>query len=334
MRTKDRQPLVSSFEKPMKIVVLDGYCTNPGDLSWDGLTKVATAEIFERTPLADVVTRAADADGILVNKVPLTAETLAKLPKLKYIGVLATGFNIVDTAAARQRNITVTNIPTYGTQSVAQHALALLLELTNRVALHNDASRNGEWSRNADWSYAKTPLVELAGKELGIVGFGRIGQQTARIAHAMGMRIKAYDQNMKHGPTDYPFTWISLKGLLEECDVVSLHCPLFEDTRGLINAQTLKRMKRTAFLLNTSRGPLIDEPALATALNEEQIAGAGLDVLSEEPPSHDNPLLSAKNCIVSPHIAWATKDARDRLLGIAIDNLRAFLDGHPQNVVN
>ncbi len=318
----------------MKIVVLDGYCTNPGDLSWDRLTQIGESEIYDRTSSSELLPRASGAEIILTNKVPFPAETLDQLPDLKYIGVLATGFNIIDLKAATQRNITVTNIPSYGTHSVAQHAISLLLELTNQTALHSESSRQGNWSRNADWSFAQTPLVELAGKEFGVVGYGRIGQQTARIAHALGMKIKAYDHNMNKGPKDYPFTWISLKGLLEECDVISLHCPLVEDTRGLINAQTLKRMKPSAYLLNTSRGPLIDEQALANALNADQIAGAGLDVLVEEPPVSGSPLLSAKNCIVTPHIAWATQEARSRLLDIAISNIQAWVSGSPANVVN
>lgn len=318
----------------MKIVVLDGYCTNPGDLDWKDLNEVGQVTLFDRSPASEIAARAKEAEAILINKVEISGKILAELPALKYIGVLATGYNVVDIAAARERKITVTNIPAYGTESVAQHAIALLLALTNQVAIHNDASRDGEWSRNSDWSYSKAPLHELAGKTFGVAGFGRIGQQTARIAHALGMQVKAYDHNMNKGPKDYPFTWISLKGLLEECDVVSLHCPLVPETRGMINAQTLKRMKPTAFLLNTSRGPLIDEQALADALNAGQITGAGLDVLSEEPPVSGSPLLNAKNCIVTPHIAWATKEARERLLSIAVKNLRAWRDGSPQNVVS
>lgn len=317
----------------MKIVVLDGYCTNPGDLSWSALKNIGDVEIFDRTAPDEVLVRTTGADAVFTNKTALPGSLLNQLPKLKYIGVLATGYNIVDLPAARERGITVTNIPSYGTHSVGQHAIALLLELTNQVALHSAATCQGEWSANPDWSFTRSPLMELAGKEFGVVGFGRIGQQTARIAHALGMKIKAYDHNMNKDPKDYPFTWISLKGLLEECDVVSLHCPLVEDTRGIINAQTLKRMKPTALLLNTSRGPLIDEQALADALNQQQIAGAGLDVLNEEPPVSGSPLFSAKNCIITPHNAWATKEARERLLSLAIDNLQSWVNGHPQNVV-
>lgn len=318
----------------MKIVVLDGYCLNPGDLSWDALRELGELEVHDRTPSGELLSRAAGATAVFSNKTPLSAQTLASLPDLRFIGVLATGYNVIDTAAARERGIRVANIPTYGTQSVGQHAIALLLEFTNRVAAHAVASRTGAWSRSPDWSYTAAPLAELAGKTMGIVGFGRIGQQTGRVAHALGMKVTAHDSNMNQGPADYPFEWISLKGLLEESDVVSLHCPLFPETKGMINAQTLKRMKRSAILINTSRGPLIEDQALADALNDGVIAGAALDVLSEEPPPADHPLLGAKNCIVTPHIAWATREARERLLGMAVENLRAWLDGAPRNVVN
>jgi glycerate dehydrogenase len=315
----------------MKIVVLDGYCLNPRDLDWSGLEALGEVVVHDRTAGADILARAAGADALLTNKTPLSRETQAKLPDLKYIGVLATGYNIVDLAAATERGIVVTNIPTYGTASVGQHAIALLLALTNRIAEHAAAARDGGWAKNPDWSLALTPLMELSGKILGIVGFGRIGQQTGRIGHALGMKIQAHDMNMNQDPGDYPFTWISLKGLLEESDVVSLHCPLFPETQGMINEQTLKRMKRNAILLNTSRGPLVDEAALADALNNGVIAGAGLDVLNEEPPVSGSPLLTAKNCIVTPHIAWATKEARSRLLDIAVNNLKAWIAGKPEN---
>jgi glycerate dehydrogenase len=321
-------------ETSRKIVVLDGYCTNPGDLDWSALRTLGDVAIYDRTPAEQVAERAADAAALLVNKVTLSREVLASLPNLCYVGVLATGYNIVDIAAARERGIVVTNLPTYGTHSVAQHAIALLLHLTNRVALHDDAVRAGEWGAQPDWSYAKSPLAELAGRTFGVIGFGRIGRQTARVAHALGMKINAYEQTMDERGEDFPFTWISLKGLLEESDVVSLHCPLTADNRGTINAQTLRRMKRNAILLNTSRGPLVDESALAEALNNGVIAGAGLDVLQEEPPANGSPLLTAKNCVVTPHIAWATREARERLLGIAVENLRAWIEGRVQNVVS
>jgi glycerate dehydrogenase len=317
----------------MKIVILDGHALNPGDLSWDALQQVADVEVHERTRESDVVSRAADAEMVLTNKTPLSAATLAQLPKLKYIGVLATGYNIVDTAAARERSIVVTNIPTYGTASVAQFAIALLLELCHHVGLHGEAVRNGEWSRNPDWSFWKTPLIELSGRTMGIVGFGRIGRQTGAIGAALGMRIVANDANEANAP-DYPdFAWMSVDDLVRESDVISLHCPLFADNKGMIHRDRLAQMKRTAFLLNTSRGPLVVDQDLADALNNGVIAGAGLDVLSVEPPLETNPLLSAKNCIVTPHIAWATKEARSRLLDMAVGNVKAFLDGRVQNAV-
>jgi glycerate dehydrogenase len=270
---------------------------------------------------------------VLTNKTPLSAATLAQLPKLKYIGVLATGYNVVDTAAARERGIVVTNIPTYGTASVAQFAIALLLELCHHVGLHGEAVRKGEWSQNPDWSFWKTPLIELSGRTLGIVGFGRIGRQTAAIGAALGMKIVANDSSETNAP-DYPdFAWKSVDDLVREADVVSLHCPLFADNKGMIHRERLAQMKRSAFLLNTSRGPLVVDQDLADALNEGVIAGAGLDVLSVEPPLASNPLLSARNCIVTPHIAWATKEARSRLLDTAVANVNAFLAGRVQNAV-
>jgi glycerate dehydrogenase len=317
----------------MKIVVLDGYALNPGDLTWDSLKQIGAVEIHDRTPADLVVARAKEAEIVLTNKTPLNRTTLSQLPALKYIGVLATGYNIVDTEAARERGIVVTNIPTYGTASVAQFAMALLLELCHHVGLHGEAVRNGEWSRNPDWSFWKTPLVELSGKTMGIIGFGRIGRQTGAIAAALGMRVVANDASEVNAP-DYPgFEWMALDRIVSEVDVLSLHCPLFAENKGMINKQRLGRMKRSAFLLNTSRGPLVVDEDLADALNEGVIAGAGLDVLSVEPPVSSNPLLSAKNCIVTPHIAWATREARTRLLDIAVENIRGFISGRVVNAV-
>jgi glycerate dehydrogenase len=317
----------------MKIVVLDGYALNPGDLSWDELGRCGRVEVHDRTREDQVLERAAGAGMLLTNKTPLSAATLRALPDLRYIGVLATGYNIVDTAAARQGGVTVTNIPTYGTSSVAQFAFALLLELCHHVGLHGEAVREGEWSRSADWSFWKTPLMELSGKTMGIVGFGRIGRQTGAIASAMGMRVIAHDA-VQLNPPDYEgFRWASLDELAAESDVVSLHCPLFAENKGMINRERLGRMKKNALLLNTSRGPLVVDQDLADALNEGVIAGAGLDVLSAEPPLASNPLLSARNCIVTPHIAWATREARKRLLDLAVDNVRSFLAGQTQNTV-
>ena len=317
----------------MKIVVLDGYALNPGDLSWDSLKQLGEVEIHHRTPEELVVERASKADVVLTNKTPLSRASLSRLTALKYIGVLATGYNIVDTQAARERGVVVTNIPTYGTASVAQFAIALLLELCHHVGLHAEAVRDGEWSRNPDWSFWKTPLIELSGKTIGIVGFGRIGRQTAAIAAALGMKVVANDA-VEAGAPDYPgFKWMPLDGLVREVDVLSLHCPLFPENKGMINRERLERMRQSAFLLNTSRGPLVVDQELADALNEGVIAGAALDVLSLEPPIASNPLLSAKNCIVTPHIAWATKEARSRLLDIAVENVRAFIEGRVVNAV-
>ncbi len=317
----------------MKIVVLDGYALNPGDLSWDELRKYGTVEVHDRTPADQVVARTQGAGMALTNKTPLTAATIAALPDLRYIGVLATGYNIVDVAAAKKAGVTVTNIPTYGTASVAQFAFALLLELCHHVGLHGEAVQKGEWSRSADWSFWKTPLVELSGKTMGIVGFGRIGRQVAGIASALGMRVVAHDA-IEQNPPDYDgFGWRSLEDLIAEADVVSLHCPLFADNQGMMNRARLGRMKKSAFLLNTSRGPLVVDQDLADALNEGEIAGAGLDVLSVEPPVASNPLLSARNCIVTPHIAWATREARKRLLDLAVENVRDFLGGRTRNAV-
>ena len=317
----------------MKIVVLDGYALNPGDLSWDELQALGTVSVYDRTAEDEVVDRAAGAELILTNKTPLSAATLSGLPGLRYIGVLATGYNIVDTTAAHDAGITVTNIPTYGTSSVAQFAFALLLELCHHVGLHSEAVRVGEWSRSPDWSFWKTPLIELSGKTMGVVGFGRIGRQTGAIAAALGMRVIAHDAVQSAAPDYNDFYWASLDELVAEADVVSLHCPLFADNKGMISRDRLARMKKSALLINTSRGPLVVDQDLADALNEGVIAGAGLDVLSVEPPLPSNPLLSARNCIVTPHIAWATREARKRLLDLAVDNARSFVRGKTQNAV-
>jgi glycerate dehydrogenase len=317
----------------MKITVLDGYALNPGDQSWDGFRKFGEVEVFDRTMVDEVVQRAAGAAIVLTNKTPLPDYVIRQLPDLRYIGVLATGYNVVDVEAAKERGVAVANIPTYGTASVAQFVFALLLELCHNVRLHADAVRAGEWSRSADWSFWKTPLMELAGKTMGIVGFGRIGRQTGRIADAMGMRILACDTYQGDAPLYTGFRWSSLEEVLRESDVVSLHSPLFPETRGMIHAGTLAMMKPSAFLLNTSRGPLIVDHDLADALNAGRLAGAGLDVLSVEPPIDTNPLLHARNCLVTPHIAWATREARARLMKIAVENVAAFLAGTPRNMV-
>ncbi len=318
----------------MKIVILDGHAINPGDLSWDALRSMGDLEVFDRTPEDNIVLRAREAEALLTTRAPLSARTLAQLNRLRYVGAMFTGYDEIDLKAARERNIVVTNVPTYGTASVAQLVFALLLELCHHVALHSDATHAGEWSRSPDFSFRKTPLVELQDKTMGIVGFGRIGRRVAEIAIAMGMRVIAADAG-KRNPPDWPgFRWCNIDELMSAADVVSLHCPLLPETRGMINAASLSRMKPSSFLINTSRGPLIVERDLADALNGERLAGAAVDVLSSEPPPLDNPLLHAKNCIVTPHIAWATREARSRLIATVVANLRAFLDGRPVNVVD
>ncbi len=316
-----------------KIVVLDGYCINPGDLSWDALLEFGSVTVLDRTAAAQAALCAAGATILLTSKTPLPAEVLAQLPTLRYIGVIGTGYNNVDVEAARRQDITVTNVPTYGTASVAQFVFALLLELCNNAKLHALAVQAGDWSRSLDWSFCKMPMTELSGKVMGIVGFGRIGRQTARIADAFDMPVIASDIQQIDSPPYSGFRWASFEELLRESDVVSLHSPLSPETQGMINARTLSLMKPTAFLINTSRGPLVVEQDLADALNAGRIAGAAVDVLSTEPPAEDNALLSARNCLVTPHIAWATREARARLLDGAIQNLAAFLGGSPSNVV-
>ncbi len=316
----------------MKIVVLDGHTLNPGDLNWDELKALRNCDIYDRTPPDQVIQRAADAELILTNKTIVSREHIRGMPKLKYIGVLATGYNIVDVAAARERNIPVANVPTYGTRSVAQHTFALLLELTQHVGHHAQTVRDGRWTKSPDFCYWDFPLIELEGLTMGIVGLGRIGRTVAELALAFGMNLLASGTTLKPAPAQVQF--VDLELLFRQSDIVSLHCPLTPETKELVNQERLSWMKPSAFLLNTSRGPLIDEAALAEALNSERIAGAGLDVLSIEPPPERNPLLHARNCLITPHIAWATRAARARLMQAAVANVRAFLAGQPQNVVN
>jgi len=318
----------------MKLVVLDGYALNPGDLSWSAMESMVEVVVHERTAADQIVERALDADILLTNKTPLRAATLAQLPKLKFIGVLATGYDVVEVADAKTRGIPVANVPTYGTDSVAQFAFALILELCHRVQLHSEAVRAGEWSSNPDWSFWKTPLIELSGKTLGIAGFGRIGRRTAAIGHALGMRILANDLVQANAPDYEGFRWGTLDEIFAESDVISLHCPLTADNVEMVNAARLAKMKSNAFIVNTSRGKLINMQDLADALNEGRIAGAAIDVLPVEPPPAGNPLFTAKNCILTPHIAWATHGARERLMNIVVENVRAFLAGTPINVVN
>jgi glycerate dehydrogenase len=317
----------------MQIVVLDGYTLNPGDLSWEGLTALGPCAIYDRTPPALVVERARDAEIALTNKVELTRPILEQLPQLKYVGVLATGYNVVDIAAARQRGVLVTNVPSYATKSVAQVALSHLLNLAVRVGPLSQGVAEGRWTRSLDFAYWDDPLIELDSLTAGIVGFGRIGRELAALCRALGMKVKAFSPRT---PKNVPagIAMVGLDELFRTSDVVSLHCPLTSETRQLVNAQRLATMKPTAFLINTGRGMLIDEAALADALNSGRIAGVGLDVLSTEPPHADNPLIRAKSCYITPHIAWATTAARRRLLDLAVKNVQAFLDHCPTNVVN
>ncbi|SPE51804.1 Glycerate dehydrogenase [Verrucomicrobia bacterium] len=316
----------------MKIVVLDGFTLNPGDLDWNELRPLGPCEIHERTPASEVVSRARAADILVTNKAELNRETLQTLPALKYIGVTATGTNVVDLATARSRGIPVTNVPAYGTRSVAQTTMALLLELTQRIGHHAQTVRDGRWSQCPDWCYWDGPLIELDGLTLGIVGLGRIGRAVAALATAFGMKVIACTPTPDSVPPSVRL--VDLETLLRQSDVVSLHCPLTPQTMKLLDAQRLSWMRSGALLLNTSRGGLVDEPALADALNSGQLAGAGLDVLSVEPPPLQHPLLQAKNCIISPHLAWATRAARARLLHESVENIRAFLRGERRNVVN
>ena len=318
----------------MKIVVLDGYTLNPGDLTWEGLEALGTVTVYERTPADKVVERAQDADVIFTNKVSLTEAQLNQLPALRFIGVLATGYNMVAVEAARQKGIVVSNVPGYGTASVVQLTFALLLELTLHVQRHSDAVMEGRWAGSPDFCFWDYPLIELAGKTMGIIGFGSIGEKIADVATAFGMTVigsKRHRTDQSHRPN---FRWAELPELLEQADVVSIHCPLLPETKGLINKTSLAKMKPSALLLNTSRGPIIVEQDLADALNNGVIAGAGIDVLSTEPPAADNPLFMAKNCLITPHIAWATQEARKRLMAMTVDNLTAFIKGNPINVVN
>lgn len=318
-----------------KLVVLDGHTLNPGDLDWEPLKAlVDECDIYERSDVEEIVDRAQGAELVLTNKTPLSVDTLIKLPDLKYIGVLATGHNIVDSNTAKSRGIPVTNIPSYGTKSVAQMTLALLLELTQRVGNHSDAVKNGDWVKCPDFCFWNHPLVELDGLTMGIVGFGRIGQQVAEIAKAFGMKIVATKRESTICNRHPEVNFVSLEELLKISDVVSLHCPLTPETQFLMDGARMSQMKSSAFLLNTSRGPLVDERALADALMSGQIAGAGIDVVELEPPKSESLLYQAPNCYITPHIAWATKEARARLLKTAVENVRCYLEGEPQNVIN
>ena len=320
----------------MKIVVLDGYTENPGDLSWEELGKLGELTVYDRTSLTDeaeAIVRIGDAEIVFTNKTPITRKVLDACPGIRFISLLATGYNCVDYAYAREKGIPVANVPTYGTASVGQFAIALLLEICHHIGHHDASVHAGNWERCADWCYWDYPLIELDGKTMGIIGFGRIGQTTGRIARAMGMEVLAYDSH----PSDAGRAiaeYVDLDALLSRSDVVALHCPLFPETEGIINRETIAKMKDGAILLNNSRGPLVVEQDLADALNAGKLAAAGLDVVSTEPIRGDNPLLNAKNCIITPHISWAPKESRQRIMDCAVSNVKAFLAGSPVNVVN
>ncbi|NTW72240.1 MAG: D-2-hydroxyacid dehydrogenase [Eubacteriaceae bacterium] len=317
----------------MKIVVLDGYTLNPGDLGWGGLEKFGDYEIFDRTDRDQIIERSQCAEILLTNKTPIHKSTLDMLPDLKYIGVLATGYNVIDLEETNKRNIVVTNTPDYGKFSVSQMVFALILELTHHVQIHSESVKNGKWSESKDFCFTDYPLIELSGKTMGIIGYGSIGRQTALIAQAFGMKVMAYSRTIKEQSEILNFRWVDLEELIKNSDVISLHCPLTDETKGIINEDRLNKMKPNVILINTARGALIVEEDLAAALEKGTIAGAGLDVMTKEPPSRDNPLFKFDNCIITPHIAWAAKEARERLMNIAIDNLQAFLSGNPINVV-
>jgi glycerate dehydrogenase len=312
----------------MRIVILDGHVLNPGDLSWAPLHELGSCTVHDRTAPDQIVARAQGAEVVLTNKCPLTAETIARLPALRYIGVMATGHNIVDSAAAKAAGIVVTNVPTYGTRSVAQHAFALILELTNHVGLHARTVREGRWTRNADWCYWDQPLVELDQRVLGVVGYGKIGQKVADLGRAFGMEVLVHSRSETPGATK-----VSVDEIFRRSDVISLHCPLTPETNGLVNRERLALMKRSALLINTSRGLLVVDRDLADALNAGQIAGAALDVLSAEPPPAENPLLTARNCLITPHIAWASGSARARLLEVVVSNVKAWRAGSARNIL-
>ena len=317
----------------MKIVILDGYTLNPGDLSWEGFEELGELTVYDRTLNEKVIERAANAEIVITNKTVLDRDIILQLSMLKYIGLLATGYNVVDIEAARERGIPVANVPAYGTRSVAQMVFAHLLELTLNVGHHSESVKKGKWSCSPDFCYWDKPLIELEGLTMGIIGFGKIGQATGELAYTFGMNVIAYDKF----PTKSSPEWVKLVDLetvFKESDVISLHVPLTEDNHHFVNKDKIRLLKPTAFLINTSRGLLINESDLADALNSGRLAGAGLDVLSAEPPPNNNPLLSAKNCLITPHIAWATESARRRLLNCAMKNLKSFLEGNPQNIVN
>ncbi len=318
----------------MKIVVLDGYTLNPGDLSWDGMGKLGDLTVYDRTAKEDIVSRIGDAEIIITNKTPITKEILDTCPSIKYIGVLATGYNVVDTAYAAEKGIPVCNVPIYGTTAVSQFVFAHLLEICHNIRHHADTVKNGKWTASEDFCYWDYPLIELAGKTMGIVGLGRIGYLTAKIAVAFGMKVLAFDEYKNPELETEDIKYASFEELLKQSDVISLHCPLFESTMGIMNSESFAKMKDGAILINTSRGPLIVEDDLKEALESKKLYYAGLDVVSTEPISSDNVLLSVSNCNITPHIAWAPKEARIRLLNVAVESVAAFIEGKVINKVN
>lgn len=321
----------------MKIVILDGYTENPGDLSWEGLEKLGDLAVYDRTSLTDVqevIGRVGDAEIVFTNKTPMPREVFETCTNIRYVGVLATGYNVVDVDAAKEKNIPVCNIPTYGTAAVGQFAIALLLEICHHVGHHDKAVHEGRWESNPDWCFWDYPLIELDGKVMGIIGYGRIGQATGRIAQALGMKVLAYDAYRNPALESETCQYADLDEVLTQSDVIALHCPLFPETEGIINRENIAKMKDGVIILNNSRGPLIVEKDLAEALDSGKVAAAGLDVVSTEPIKGNNPLLKAKNCILTPHISWAPKESRQRLMDIAVDNLEMFLKGEVQNAVN
>ena len=318
----------------MKIVILDAYTSNPGDLSWEGLENFGELKVYERTVPEQVLERCSGCEAVLTNKVVLNAEIMDQLPDLKYIGVLATGTNVVDLNFAKERGICVTNIPGYSTDSVVQHIFAFMLHFSSKVSVHNDAVQEGKWVNSVDFCFTLGTLNELSGKTLGVIGLGTIGRKLAKVADALGMKIvAAHQSSMNRLELPFEVEWLPVDDVFARADFLSLNCPLTQETDKIVNTERLQKMKNTAILINTGRGPLIDEQALADALNRGTISGAGLDVLSSEPPAEDNPLLTAKNCVITPHIAWASREARDRLIAIAKDNLSAYLSGISRNRV-
>lgn len=319
----------------MKIVNLDGYTTNPGDLSWEGIERLGDYTVYDRTAPEDIIKRAKGAQILMVNKVVINKDTLDALsPELKYIGLQSTGYNVVDCEYARKLGITVCNIPSYSTKAVAQLVFSYILQITNEVTLHSKAVRNGEWTQCPDFCFWKKPLTELDGKTIGIIGFGAIGQRVARLANAFDMKVLAYNPRKKDYDKSLEVNFVTLDELLSNSDIITCHCPLTPDTQGMINEKSISKMKDGVIFINTSRGPVVNQEALANALNSGKILAAGLDVLDVEPPTSNNPLLSAKNCYITPHIAWAAKETRQRLIDILEDNLKNFLNGTPKNVVN